>query len=80
MGEHRQSHDVGPAQVRSARSVTRRHLLKLSAAGALGVGAANASSVASCGSKVGLSTSLPKPRVIGKKLVVAGLPAAPRMA
>ena len=40
----------------------------------------SASSVASCGSKVGLSTSLPKPRVIGKKLVVAGLPAAPRMA
>src|SRR5436309_11545909 len=29
MDEHRQSHDVGPAQVRSARSVTRRHLLTL---------------------------------------------------
>ena len=35
MDEHRQSNDVGPEQVRSARSVTRRHLLKLTAAGAL---------------------------------------------
>jgi multiple sugar transport system substrate-binding protein len=41
MDEHRESNDVTAKQVRSSRSVTRRHLLKLSAAGALGVGAAN---------------------------------------
>ena len=41
MDEHRESNDVTGNQVRSSRSVTRRHLLKLSAAGALGVGAAN---------------------------------------
>jgi multiple sugar transport system substrate-binding protein len=41
MDEHRESNDVTANQVRSSRSVTRRHLLKLSAAGALGVGAAN---------------------------------------
>jgi len=46
MDEHRQSHDVEPEQVRSARSVTRRHLLKLTAARALGVGAANLVGVA----------------------------------
>jgi multiple sugar transport system substrate-binding protein len=41
MDEHRESNDVTANQVRPSRSVTRRHLLKLSAAGALGVGAAN---------------------------------------
>src|SRR2546430_2406249 len=68
MDEHPQSDDSGAEQVHSTRRVTRRHLLKVSAAGALGVGAASLLGVA--GASAAAETIFAAPLLAGGQITV----------